>query len=56
MVPTTTLSSGPTIERMCLKDYMVKENERFKLTQVVEREPKMSDYEKFVVDIAKKLG
>lgn len=35
---------------------MRKEYERFKLTQVIEREPKMSDYEKFVVDIAKKLG
>lgn len=35
---------------------MLKENERFKLTQVVEREPKMSDYEKFVVDVAKRLG
>lgn len=45
-----------SVERLPLFSYMQKEYERSKITQVFEREPKMSVYEKMVVDISKKLG
>lgn len=50
--------SSQAVERLSMKSFMLKENKRFQLTQVVERsgEPKMSDYEKFVVDVSKRLG
>ena len=49
-------STLEVLERLTLRKFMKKEYQRFELTKVTEREPVMSEYEKFVVDIAKKIG